>query len=269
MMSTREFLGLEQSGSSTWRMPVVERATGNGRLLFGGVGLAACIVALEDASGRPVVWATGQYVARLEAPAVLDLDAALLAAGHFVTQGRVRAWSGSHDVLTVIGAAGRRSGATTQALIECSAAPPPDDCEPVLRHIDGVSIHDHVELRRVRGMFGFNGQGAPSGDGRTLLWARMPDVVHDAPGLALMADYMASAVGNAIGMTAHCTSLDNTIRFPCATPADAPEWVLCESQIDAVDGGIAHGSCHMWSEHGQLLAVASQSMSVSSNPHRG
>lgn len=266
MMSTREFLGLEQSGASTWRMPVVERTTGNSRQLFGGVGLAAGIIALEAASGRPVVWATGQYVARLEVPSVLELDVALLAAGHFVTQGSVRASSGERDVLTVIGAAGRRAGATTtQALIARPVAPPPDDCEPVLPHVDGVSIHDHVELRRARGMFGFNGQGAPSGDGRTLLWARMPDVVQDAAGLALMADYMASAVGNALGTTAHCTSLDNTIRFPCATPADAPEWVLCESQIDAVDGGIAHGSCHMWSEHGQLLAVASQSMSVSSN----
>ena len=34
-----------------------------------------------------------EYVARLEVPSVLELDVALLAAGHFVTQGSVRASS--------------------------------------------------------------------------------------------------------------------------------------------------------------------------------
>lgn len=113
-------------------------------------------------------------------------------------------------------------------------------------------------------MFGLNGQGAPSGDGRTLLWARMPEIVLDAASISLMADYMAAAVGNAISTTAHCTSLDNTIRFATGLKPGTPDWVLCETQIDLVDGGMAHGTCHIWSEHGLLLPVASQSMTISS-----
>lgn len=69
MIATREFLGIEATHSSTWRLPVVDRLTGGGsRSLFGGVGLAAGIIALQSASNRPVIWATGQYLARLQAP---------------------------------------------------------------------------------------------------------------------------------------------------------------------------------------------------------
>ena len=69
MITTREFLGIEKTHLSTWRLPVVDRITG-GRSgsLFGGVGLAAGILALESATNRPPIWATGQYVSRLAPP---------------------------------------------------------------------------------------------------------------------------------------------------------------------------------------------------------
>ena len=46
-----------------WRLPVTPAVCTPGRFLYGGCGLAAGIVALEAASGRPTVWATAQYLA--------------------------------------------------------------------------------------------------------------------------------------------------------------------------------------------------------------
>jgi acyl-CoA thioesterase-2 len=40
------------------------------------------------------------------------------------------------------------------------------------------------------------------------------------------------------------------------------EWVLCDIRILALVGGYGQGVAHLWSQDGELLATASQSMSV-------
>ena len=42
--------------------------------LFGGVGLGAAVTALETATGRPLIWATAQYLAYAEPNSTLDID---------------------------------------------------------------------------------------------------------------------------------------------------------------------------------------------------
>ena len=63
-MDARTFLGMEQVGDSLhWQMRVVAQVTTPGNFLFGGSGgMGAALVALEEASGRPTVWATGQIL---------------------------------------------------------------------------------------------------------------------------------------------------------------------------------------------------------------
>jgi hypothetical protein len=62
-MDARTFLGMEPVGDKLhWRMEVAPQLTTPGDFLFGGCGLGAALVALEEASGRPTVWATGQYL---------------------------------------------------------------------------------------------------------------------------------------------------------------------------------------------------------------
>ena len=117
----------------------------------------------------------------------------------------------------------------------------------------------HVELKLARGAFGFTMFGEPTKDGRSLLWARLPGIEHDAAALGIIADYMPSVLGNALGRQAFCTSLDNTIRFADRRNTD---WVLCDNRMEFVGNGFGHGTVHMWSEDGVLLATGSQSMIV-------
>ena len=62
-MDSRAFLGLEQTHNPfRWTLPVEPHLCTSGAFLFGGCGLAAAISALEGTFGRPLVWATGQYL---------------------------------------------------------------------------------------------------------------------------------------------------------------------------------------------------------------
>lgn len=258
--STSEFLSMAHpSESLRWQLPVSAAMTGGRGSLFGGVGLAAGIVALEQATGKPVVWATGQYLALTQQEAVIDLEVVLPAVGRTVTQGRVVGHIGEREIITILGAAGRRPSDAEGCWARFPEAPAPEDCPAIDRPHEGVTIHDEVELRLARGSFGFTGFGTPTEDGRSLLWARMPRVEHDAGALAIIADYMPAVLGNALGTIAHSTSLDNTIRFGNLQPS---EWVLCDNYVEYLGNGFGYGTVHLWSDAGVLLATASQSMIV-------
>src|ERR1700722_7069400 len=88
-VDARTFLGMEPDGDDLhWSMQVTPQLTTPGNFLFGGCGLGAALVALEAASGRPTVWATGQYLSYALAGQDLDWDVTLAAVGGHVTQGR-------------------------------------------------------------------------------------------------------------------------------------------------------------------------------------
>ncbi|MEH6556173.1 MAG: thioesterase family protein [Oceanicoccus sp.] len=259
-ISSTEFLNLGHPvDTHRWELPITADLTGGRGSLFGGAGLAAGIVALEQATEKPVIWATGQYLSLIQQPVTLDLEVTLPAVGRNVSQGRVVGHLDDKEIITILGAVGERSDQASGVWLECPAAERPDSCEVLIRHIDGVTMHDHIDIRIARGMFGFSGAGTPSGDGRSLLWARMPKVEHDAGALAIIADYMPSVLGNALGKVMHCTSIDNTIRY---ANRQTTEWVLCDNNMEFVGNGFAYGTMHMWSEEGALLATASQSMIV-------
>ena len=186
-ISSTEFLNLGHPiDTHRWEVPITADLTGGRGSLFGGAGLAAGIVALEQATDKPVIWATGQYLSIVQQPVTLELEVTLPAVGRNVSQGRVVGHLGDREIITIIGAVGERSDQAAGMWLDCPHADSPDNCETLNRQHETATMHDHVEIRMARGMFGFSGAGTPSGDGRSLLWARMPKVEHDAGALALL-----------------------------------------------------------------------------------
>ena len=234
--------------------------------MFGGVGLGASLEALERATGRPVVWASAQYesYARPGETVLFSVDERVR--GNQVSQARVTATAGEREVLTVVSALGQRDMDTRGQWTLAPRVPPPDDCPArpqwPARHPD--DIHGRLDFRIIKGaMHGPGKVGASAPDGNVLMWARPDpallgaDAVIDTKFVAVVADYVPSAVGPTLGRSAGGNSLDNSIRFHRMVET---EWLLCDVQIHGIANGFAHGRMHIFAQTGELIATASQSL---------
>ncbi len=254
----RAWLGLESTHNPhRWVLPVHPPVCTPVGFLFGGSGLAAAAEALEASTGRPLVWATAQYLAFARPPSILDLDTRIAVSGRHVTQARAVGHVGDQEILTVNAALGRRDFDVERQWARRPAAPPPDDCPPMDHPFEEVEcIHSRIELRVAAGEPAVR-DGTPSTDGRSLIWARFRQPLADsAAALALIADFMPSGIGRALGRHGGGNSLDNTIRV---LDVARSEWVLGEIQVEGLRNGFAHGFMRLWSEDGRLLASGSQS----------
>lgn len=260
-MDAREFLGLEPTHNPMrWLLPVVPGISTGGGFLFGGSGLGAAIAALEGTTGRDVVWAAAQYLSYARPPSIMDIDVTVAVAGHQISQARAVGHVVDTEILTVNAALGRRDIPASGQWAERPDVPPPDDCPPRhYRHGPEESIMTRVDVRVANGRDIDELDGTP-GDGRSALWARMPDVLEmSAAALAILGDYVPFGIGQALGAPAGGNSLDNTLRVERLVPT---EWVLLDIRVHAVVNGFGHGLVHLWAEDGTLLATASQSAIV-------
>jgi acyl-CoA thioesterase len=263
-MDSRTFLGLEPTHNPfRWKLPVTEGISTTGNFLFGGSGLGAAISALEGTSGRQCVWATAQYLSYAKPGEVLDIDVHVAVDGHQITQARAVCHVADREILTVNAALGDRPiEASGQWEQMPSGIPTPHECAPRVGNSDwSGSINDRLDQRLVKGR-SFEGlDGSEPGDGQTLLWARLPDVIAgvDATTLAILGDFVPMGIGQALGARAGGNSLDNTLRVGRIVPT---EWVLMDIRIHMVERGFGHGLVHMFAEDGTLLATASQSVIV-------
>jgi acyl-CoA thioesterase len=122
--------------------------------LFGGVGLASAIAAMERTTGRPVIWATAQYLSYARPPSVLDLDVRVPAAGKHNSQARVVGHVGDAEILTVNAALGRRPSELSHQWAACPDVPRPQDCAPAAHwRADGEGLHSRLEVRVAHGRF--------------------------------------------------------------------------------------------------------------------
>ncbi len=230
--------------------------------MFGGVGLASALAAVEAFTGRPTVWAAAQYLSYARPGTRLDLEVIVPVAGKYNSQARIVTKAGDQEIITVNAALGSRPDSPHQQWAEMPAVPPPQDCPvmPMRWSRDPDDLNSLFEQRVAHGNFGAaRGTAPPSTDGIARLWLRPtnPDQVIDRLLLAVMADFLPSGVGNALGMNAGGNSLDNTIRFARLVPT---RWVLADIRIHATAQGFAHGRVHLFAEDGTLLGTASQSM---------
>jgi acyl-CoA thioesterase II len=240
-------------------MPVVPELCAGTGALFGGAGLGAAIEVLETTTGRPLVWATAQYLSYVRPPSVLDIEAVQAVVGHQVTQARAVACAGPQEVLTVNAALGRRPVDVDGTWTAPPDVPRPLDCplRPLLERFRGT-IMERLEIRLARAREVDELPGPP-GDGNSALWVRLPGLDLSAAALAVVGDYVPFGIGQALGERIGGNSLDNTLRVAHGVPT---EWVLADVRVHAVADGFGHGLVHLWAEDGTLLGTASQSAIV-------
>ena len=233
------------------------------QFLYGGAGLAASIRALEGTTGRNTIWATAQYLDYARPGSIVDLDVLVPVSGRYTTQARVVGHVRDKEIFTVNAALGARPSTLSHQWARVPSVPSPEDSQPLdvnwERHPD--DLFSYLDIRVVKGRYGIiDPTGDVSEDGNVVLWVRtLKGQPIDSAMLAMIADFVPSGLGNAIGRRVMANSLDNTIRFRCVVPT---EWVLCDIRIHGVHGGFAHGRMHQFSEDGTLMATASQSMII-------
>ena len=261
-MDSRTFLGVTPTHNPfRWTLDVRPDVCTHGGFLFGGAGLGAAISALEATSGRPCIWATGQYLSYARVGEVLDVDVTIAVEGHQITQARAVGHVGNREILTVNAALGDRPDIPTGQFEHMPSVRPPEQCPPRTHRLAPTgTINERMETRTAKGRTLDELDGSSS-DGKLIMWGRLAGVVDgiDATALAVMGDFVPGAVGQALGYQGGGNSLDNTLRVVRLVPT---EWVLLDIQVHGVDRGFGHGAVQMFAEDGTLLATASQSCIV-------
>jgi acyl-CoA thioesterase len=256
-----DFYGLQRTEDPNfWRLPVVPTLCSGLGALFGGAGLGACVEALERVTGRPLVWATGQYLSYARPPSVMDIRINEVVRGHQISQARAVGSVDGNEILTVNAALGDRNIDYSGEWAVRPDVPEPMDCPPreLMDRHDGT-IMDRIEMRMASAR-GFSQLDGVPGDGRSALWVRMPDVLEmSAASLAIIGDYVPFGISQALGHRAGGNSLDNTLRVASRVPTD---WILADIRVHAVAHGFGHGLVHLWAHDGTLLGTASQSTIV-------
>jgi len=229
------------------------------RFLFGGIGMAASIQALEKACERPVIWATAQYLSFAGVGMVLDVDVKTQVSGRLTSQANVLVHNEEKNILSVQAALGARENDSIDQWVAMPNVRQPEDCEEARYwRGDGSGLNARIEIRVALGAFHGDPRIRERGDGRLVFWLRSREG-HTASAslLAIAADYVASGIAGATGLHAGGNSLDNTIRYANIVPC---EWILCDVMIESLTQGIVHGRIRLYSPDGILMAIASQSM---------
>ena len=250
-----------------WRLPVdmgISVGPPKHKFLFGGVGLASAIRALELTTDRPLIWATAQYLSFAMPGETVEVDVRAATEGKNVTQARVLGHVGDREIYTVNAAVGTRGKDLDHQWVHMPDVPGPEDCERQPRFRPKVDdepddLQQRMHVRVAAGRYGKKrSEGGLSEDGRAMLWCRPLDETTpiDATMLAVIADFVPGATGNALGMQAGSNSLDNTLRIRKLVETD---WVLADIQVQGIHDGFVHGEARLFAQDGTLMAVASQS----------
>jgi len=262
-MDARDWLGLQATHNPMrWVLPVTPGIATGGGFLFGGCALGAAIAAMEQATGRPVIWATAQYLSYAHVPAILDIDVKIAARGNSITQARAVGHVGETEIVTVNAALGHRELDVEDIWVDPPDVPGPEGCPHRSFPEESVeSIMKRLDVRLANARDWNDVDGRPMVGGRSTLWARTPDGLDLASGagLAILGDYVPFGIRQALGRPGGGNSLDNTLRVYRLVPT---EWVMLDIRIHGVANGIGHGDVHLWADDGTLLATASQSAIV-------
>jgi acyl-CoA thioesterase len=256
----QRFLGLDDTGTPGRMSFVIEPHLARfDRRLYGGAAIAVSLAAIERVTGRDAIWATTQFAGTAPMGTRLDVHAEVLAAGRRTSQVRVTATAGDGVVFAALGAAAepKPDGLTGTAERKPTVRPPEEGRAAFSPPSEQAHVGWHLaaDLRTAPIV-----EHPDTGAGRVCLWVRMVDGQPWTPArLAFVADMVPVSVARGAGVHGAGTSLDNTLRIGALAPT---EWVLVDLRPQLASGGYGHGTVHVWSEDGTLLATGSQSASM-------
>jgi acyl-CoA thioesterase len=277
--SDAAFLGLQAQGgegAGRFKFTVEDRLSRMDARLYGGTAIAVSIATAEELTRRPVLWMTTQFVATAAQGTEIDVLAEVLAPGKRTNQVRITGTDADGTaVFASLGATGiHREGGMTGEFERMPKVAPPDESDAagnpfsVMAKAAGVERPESpsgfpsntgfasvVEMRAAEVL-----DHPDAGPGRICMWLRRKDGEAVTPALAaFMADMVPMSVALACGAMAGGTSLDNSIRIGTFVET---EWMLLDLRPHLAAGDYGHGSAHIWSADGHLMATASQTASM-------
>ena len=213
---------------------------------MGGVTTGAAIEAMEHATGKSLIWATAQFLNPAPTDEDFEIHVEVLGGGSRTPQARATLLKDDRPVLVASGALGRVGEEEGRSFVPMPAVPDPQDC-PSLENAEPVPPGGLMSLFERR--LGHRDEPA----GRNVVWFR-PVGGHAVRAglLAIIGDFLASAHTDTRGSI----GLDNTLRV-VSTPDT--RWILADMRIAHIGERIFHGSTHLFSEAGRLMAIASLS----------
>lgn len=260
------FLGLRPGATPSHRRATVgsNLARGDERL-YGGGAIAISVAAAEAVTGRDALWMTTQFVSTTTLGSEIDVEVEVLAGGYRTAQVRVTATGPEGVVFASLGATGtHRDGWPSGGFERMPTVTGPEDGEPGFpgrpraideAHTAEVGWHLAVDMRSAEVL-----DHPDPGPGRMCLWMRREDGGPITPALAgYLADMVPLSIMAGLGVLGAGTSLDNTLRVG---PWADTEWLLLDLRPHSAVGGYGHGSAHLWTQDGHLLATASQTASL-------
>ncbi len=212
--------------------------------LMGGVSTAAAIEAMEQATGRPLYWATVQFVGGATKGDRVDIKVDLPERQGKTLQLGVTLTVNERLLLRVMGATGGREG-IERSFATMPDVPSPADATPW--EVEALAAGDNMFTRFERRIAVTDEEA-----GCQSFWSRMP---HDGPTslgqLAITADFFLGCHS----YTHRGTSLDHGLRVHNLVET---EWVLTHVQFDGFTRGGAHGHFCQFAEDGTLLTSGAQ-----------
>jgi acyl-CoA thioesterase len=227
------------------------------RFLYGGVGAALCIEALHADLGKEVSNIAVQFVR--PTPVGTDLEVEVVRhSGRAFTQAAVECRVGDRLMMAALASLGSvPGGLATAGPPPPPAMPAPLDCPVIVPHNDAhEDAHRRMELRHIQGKFGMFSRHEQSRDGHVRIWMRPTSEPLHVTHLAMVADFVPSVTGDALGYRAGGSSLDNVFRY--LGPLDT-EWVLADLSIRRINRRVAHSTVDIWDQSGRLIAMGGQS----------
>jgi acyl-CoA thioesterase len=257
-----ELLGLERTGAGVATFELTRPLARFDGKLYGGTAIAVAVALAEAETARPALWTTVQFVSgETMVGDRLECTTEVLAAGRSAAQVRVTARVDGREIFCALGAtAHRKAGRLEQAFEAMPAVPEPDASPPFLLPLPEAMRKAAAGMKRNIEM-----RSAPPADrsalptGTLTLWARVPGRAATPAVIAYLADMVPLSIAHASGRAGGGTSIDNTVRF---AGASAGEWILLQLDPTVASGGYGHGTGHVWSADGDLVATASQTASL-------